>query len=486
MMNLFSYVFANRWYRASSKQDFQKLLTPLQLALSTQALCFGGIASLWKIVDYHILFKHRTTSRSSLKTAGCVLGVSIFLGWAITAADTWLHTASSTIQMTTSTATTARGYSRGISANCTAMEKVISESFRPCLLSPGTGGGYIPTNQTEAFATAFNTSSQNRIVMYDHEYALLVPVTTDHRMDFVATTAAIKSTCKLKSRECKLNPLAGTITSFNCSVKPTILGFEGNIQNMTDRYWISYDYTSNPLNSCRIAAAMYTTSVSDELSKDQEISQTIHLQYAAIMVCELFVYDATYTQVNGSITRADFSLTNGTLGRNIFRGFQLSRNFYGVMDYEWMIAATATTAEEMEVRMGNSFAKVMLALIAGIMEPRPTKIQWRRDTRLVARIPTMPLWTLAVLCLAYALFGAVVLGMAIWSVVCGTKEMVDAQMRLSVEAICARALELKEGRRPVKKLEDMFLSKGWEAKRRVVVLSNEVGGMDVDAVPEID
>jgi hypothetical protein len=38
----------------------------------------------------------------------------------------------------------------------------------------------------------------------------------------------------------------------------------------------------------------------------------------------------------------------------------------------------------------------------------------------------------------------------------------------------------------VKKLEDMFRSKRWEAKTRVVLWSNEVGDVDVDAVPEGD
>lgn len=46
------------------------------------------------------------------------------------------------------------------------------------------------------------------------------------------------------------------------------------------------------------------------------------------------------------------------------------------MDYEWMNAATATTAEEMELRMGNSFATVVLALTTGTMEPQPTTKQW--------------------------------------------------------------------------------------------------------------
>lgn len=47
-----------------------------------------------------------------------------------------------------------------------------------------------------------------------------------------------------------------------------------------------------------------------------------------------------------------------------------------MMDYEWMNAATATIAEEMELRMGNSFATVVLALTIGTMEPQPTTKQW--------------------------------------------------------------------------------------------------------------
>jgi hypothetical protein len=122
-----------------------------------------------------------------LKAAGCVLGVSIFLGWTITDPDTWLHTDSSTIQMATSTATTSRTYSQDVSENFTATETTSNDSLVPqvCLFVGGVGGGLSPNNRTEAFATAFNTSSLNQIVMYDHEYALLVPVSTDIRLDFI-------------------------------------------------------------------------------------------------------------------------------------------------------------------------------------------------------------------------------------------------------------------------------------------------------------
>jgi hypothetical protein len=122
--------------------------------------------------------------------------------------------------MTTSTATTSRTYSRGVSENCTATEKASNDFLVPhvCLFVRGLDGGLFPNNHTEAFATAFNTSSLNQIVMYDQEYALLVPVSTDIRLDFIATTAAIKSTRKLKNKECNLDNILGPVTSFNCSV----------------------------------------------------------------------------------------------------------------------------------------------------------------------------------------------------------------------------------------------------------------------------
>jgi hypothetical protein len=113
-------------------------------------LCVWKHRFALEIVDCYILFKHRTTPRSSLKTAGCVLGVSIFLGWNITDADTWLHTDSSTIQMTTSTATTSRTYSRDVSENFTATEKTSNDSLVPhvCLFIREVGGGLFPNNRT--------------------------------------------------------------------------------------------------------------------------------------------------------------------------------------------------------------------------------------------------------------------------------------------------------------------------------------------------
>jgi hypothetical protein len=91
-------------------------------------------------------------------------------------------------------------------------------------------------------------------------------------------------------------------------------------------------------------------------------------------------YTRRYAQIHAGQRynhTADFSLTNSTLGKNIFKVFRwLNKDYFGMMDYEWMNAATATTAEEMELRMGNSVATVVLALTTGIMEPQHTKKQW--------------------------------------------------------------------------------------------------------------
>jgi len=106
----------------------------------------------------------------------------------------------------------------------------------------------------------------------------------------------------------------------------------------------------------------------------------MHRAYAAIVMGEMLVYDAIYTQIRAGQCFnhiADFSLTNSTVGKDIFKVFRwLNKDYSGMMDYEWMNAATATTAVEMELRMGNSFATVVLALTTGIMEPQPTKKQW--------------------------------------------------------------------------------------------------------------
>ncbi|KAF8248528.1 hypothetical protein K440DRAFT_642565 [Wilcoxina mikolae CBS 423.85] len=485
MMNLFSYVFANKWYSSSSKQDFSKLPTPLQLSISMQALCFGGISSLWKVFRYHVLFKRRALSRSSLKAAGCVLAASIFLGWAITAADTWLHTASSTVPVTITTISTPRNYSRGFSANCTSLEFKTERSV--CLTYIEYAYGKTLMNHTEAYATTFNTSSSNRVVNFHNEYALLVPAITDRTVDFTATTTAIKTTCKLESKACKLDPWAGTVTSFDCNVTGVFPYFVGNIQNMTsdERTMLEWDGNATRPNSGRFATTMYTKTISNELLHNPEIIETVHIDYAAVMVCALGVYDAVYSQVNGTIAQANFTLTNSPIGKIVMYGISfLYKYWFTILDQEWMVATTAKTTEQMELSMSNSVSRIFTAMIAGIMEPLPTTKQWDRKSLLVAKIPKAPFWLLVVLCLAYTIFGAVVLRMAVWSVVTRSKETLDTHLRLNVEAICATAFEPEKGRGPAEELEDMFLSKGREARRRVVVLPNEMGGMDVDAVPE--
>lgn len=194
-----------------------------------------------------------------------------------------------------------------------------------CLFVRGVGGDLFPNTRTEAFATAFNTLSLNQIVVYDHEYALLVPVSTDIRMDFIATTAAIKSTCKLKKKECNLNNASSAVTSFNYSVNSTFPDFARDIQNATyGRYSINYDDCNIPLNSCRSAAGIHKTSVSSELAKDPEILTTMLRAYVAIVMGEMLVYDAIYAQIRAGQRynhKADFSLTNSTLGKTSLKCF---------------------------------------------------------------------------------------------------------------------------------------------------------------------
>jgi hypothetical protein len=74
----------------------------------------------------------------------------------------------------------------------------------------------------------------------------------------MATTAAIKSTCKLKNKECNLDNISGPVTSFNCSVNSIFPDFARKVQNPTyGRYSIDYDDANIPLNSCRSAAGIH-------------------------------------------------------------------------------------------------------------------------------------------------------------------------------------------------------------------------------------
>lgn len=124
IMAILSYVIAKKWHAVSlnTSKSFSGTPTLMQLVILVKVIGAGGIGSLWKFLGYQYTSSKKHPTPPLLKTSAHVLAVALLIGWVVTATDTWLHVASSTVLLTTSKAAAAgeeKSYGRGLSASGT-------------------------------------------------------------------------------------------------------------------------------------------------------------------------------------------------------------------------------------------------------------------------------------------------------------------------------------------------------------------------------
>ncbi|KAI5780424.1 hypothetical protein EDC01DRAFT_273900 [Geopyxis carbonaria] len=498
VMLLFSYTAARSWYVSSSAGGvaWNALPTPLQLALEVQIVGGGGVGALWKLVLYAV-GRERAPLPRGLSTAGLVLGMSLILGWGITAADTWLHIAASTGELTTMSPIAGAAmadYGRGLNQRCMDWDD-LAEDY-PCNLNPAAAVTFL-MQDSDAIATAFNTSSNNTIIQANG-FALLVPPRPDPQLDYTAGTYALKATCKPISRACNLEGTFGIETKYDCEPAGFSV-YKGNLENQTyyDLYPFANDSSGDtrmiygtPHNPFRFGASAYLASVSRALKTDPEIVSSVHGTFTALFDCSATVYTATYTMRNSSLTNLKVQPANATLTR-IVSGVGSAQTYWGpILAQAMLIAGTSNSSKDMAASFAASFARTFLAFASATTSPRTVSSQSLRSTRLVARFPRAPFWCLTILCILYTIFATGIWIAALLAAGRDPQNVAKTQMRLSVEAVTARALEPRKSRSEAQEVGELFegeagCGRGWGGagvRRRVIVMGNEVGGMDVHAV----
>jgi hypothetical protein len=486
VMTLFSYVVARELYVSSSFETPNKLPTPHQYALSVQMLEFGGIGSLWKLLVYIFTKKqHTPPTPGFMKTAGALLVTALLLGWAITAADTWVHIASSNAPMAIRTVVPAgavESYGRQLGSWC------IDGTTSACTLNPAAATVFL-VNDTEATLTAFDLSTQNQVRLEgdNRDIALLLPANPPKDVDYTATSFGLRTSCKAASQACGLEHPFGRSFPFDC----TAAGFplmQGDLARMTreGRFIFANDSegtqnmtfgtTTNPF---RFGAGAWLGSTSKGLWEDPEIVSD--QQKTAIFLCEAEVLDATYTSSNTSISISRFALTENKKLVMSISGIQAAETFWGDLLVQAMVlAGTEPNSTAMANSFAHSFSRIWIALTAGVTEGVPNTEQWIRREPLIAKIPKAPFWTLVALCTGYVVLILLIIVTALVFVNGDPENVAKAKMRLSVEAITSTAYEQIKRSAPATNASELFEENDIGGQRkRIVFRGNQLGGMDL-------
>ncbi|KIX93097.1 uncharacterized protein Z520_11154 [Fonsecaea multimorphosa CBS 102226] len=485
VMVLTSYPLAKDYIRRSNLGEVESLPTVYQLKLII-GLLGGGFGPLWSWLQY-CFWKRRNKQTKLLWMTVVSLLAATVLSIALVAVDTWLHFTTSTVNLDTLSppvSTPVASYGRGLVPLC------YNQTWTPGDINQCIGGLQLPESihfdsASEATRTSMNLSTINSVMtstVDDKHFAFLTSAQRDPNLDFRARTYAMSTTCSPASQACHLQQIEWCMydngcalgevqmtlgMTYNCS--PSLYGDLNNNTGFTFAAGNGSSYGTNsnigfflqmfrkqgfadPIGTVdgQLAtpnpfffAAGARVAASDALSLDPEaVEDDDQYNYAFIFQCTSAVYELEYASIAGNVVgdASNYTMANETLSNNVGWALLESRALVqnSLESAFFSGAQQVNTSQAFADYFASQFSRAALSMIAGITAGRLNVAEQTRQSRLVARLPKAPFFTLVSLNLLYALLGIVLAAMAVASQPGKTRNM---QARLSIAGLVAALLE---------------------------------------------
>ncbi|KAJ5174795.1 uncharacterized protein N7482_000672 [Penicillium canariense] len=450
------------------------LLSPFHYYLMLDLIENAGYFTVWRWLKFRFSKSQKQTKPPpqliNLGRTACltlIFGALIFIG------ETWLHFKTDPTEFTqfgplrSDTAT----YSMSLNSNCTTQDNTFNQQWnRPCSFSPSIRGGYFlnPSTTLEVFNNISTTRSVNVVYGTDATHAFLgIPNNgRDQGHDFTATTFSVSTQCQSATADCNVsrdNITSGAGSWFHCAKHTAWWGLvNGPRLDFSKHYFTDATGTQN------------ATSVDDTISNpfyigfggftDPSAGAGLKLiQYNDLGViaqefggvgylffCNTTVYDVTYTAVNGSIT--DFMTTpsnSSTSTALVAADSNLNSGDIKLRDAADLGAILANDTQDMADIFALEYSRILLSTVSGALQASPILGGRQRTTKIVARVPTVPLYFL----LASV---ALMIGLGIWLTVAALitiriKDIEEVRARLSVKQLVADRMEPEAARAPIKR-----------------------------------
>lgn len=206
-----------------------------------------------------------------------------------------------------------------------------------------------------------------------------------------------------------------------------------------------------------------------------------------ILNCTSTIYKTAYAWVNGTVLQSANAdgfypiLAPDYYGAILSAPFAINSALGHVsLQSAAALSAYSTTPELLATEFGDEFSRSAIALTAGIMVSETNIIeQLRNNSKLLTRVPKVPLYFLVGLKALYALASLTMAALAVTFT--GPSEAQEVKARLTIEGLSAGFFEpaATQGR-AVKKVEELFdehnLQTEVEAPKKVGVKQTEAGG----------
>ena len=138
-------------------------------------------------------------------------------------------------------------------------------------------------------------------------------------------------------------------------------------------------------------------------------------------------------------------------------------------------ASTAKTAEDLAAGFASVYDQTTVALPTGVMTQPPPLNVTRKIETLVTRVPKAPFYALISLYCLYIVLGVCLTTIAVAAVVKG-KGVIDAQARLSIDAIVAESFESPAWGDDATQIDELYAERRGKPPRRIALSRRDGGG----------
>jgi hypothetical protein len=367
-----------------------------------------------------------------------------------------------------------------LNSNCTTQDNTYNDQLKhPCSFSPSIRSGYFvgATTTLEVFNNISTTRSVNLVYGADATHAFLGIPDNGRRQghDFTATTFSASTQCQSATEACNIsrdNITSGAGSVFNCAKYTAWWGLvNGPYHDFSKHYFTDATGTHNASlldstisNPFYIGFAGFTdpaAGISLKLIQNNDLG-VIAQEFGGVgyfFFCNTTVYDFQYTTVNGSVT--DFTATPSNISTTtalMEAESNLNSGDLKLRDAADLGAILANDTQDMADILALEYSRVLLLTVSGALDASPILDGWQRTTKIVARVPTAPLYFLV------ASVGLMI-GLGVWLTITALittriKDIEEVRARLSVKQLVADRMEPELARVPLQSLDDIFMTDG--------------------------
>ncbi|KAF2650131.1 hypothetical protein K491DRAFT_149337 [Lophiostoma macrostomum CBS 122681] len=370
-----------------------------------------------------------------------------------------------------------------------------------------------PTNATIIQDMKNSNSDQHQILNFTNaegvQYAVVAPANVGPSYDWKASSFGVSTTCSaIPEGACSLSdPITNAkdgqgspimLVPFNCTKEQAGIDITGNITSHNTKVHMldfhkyaaesqpflnnSIDYLGdfktilqsinagedanqifkNPWHALAMRKIPFASQgdfsqLPPSFQNDSRVWKHPLLGALILMVCNITIWDATYTSLGSQITNLTTSPSNGsTAGAASMPGTRFIGTLTNIFQDESTGPETrrspSTFIRGFELGMSKAYSYSLASQTSG----RPSLLVQARTSKVVTKLPVAALWFLVVANVAFAMLG---FGLAAWAMMRATPVVHQLQMRMGFSGLVAALFDREHSEMKAKD-EDHLMKKG--------------------------